>query len=142
MNNFIIGLSSLFTFFLSYKFYYYSKRKVYEYIMEKVKEELDSRMKEEDEMFKPFQKNSSAILKFSQGGKTHSIYVPYDRRKSSTMLRKKFFLIKDGEKIEINQKPGIPYLVSAGTLGGEKIIVEDSEGNTVKIFGKEEIPNF
>lgn len=130
------------TCFITYKLYYYGKEKFYQYIMEKVNEELNNRMKNEEELFKPFHKNSSAILKISQGGKTHSVYVPYDRRKSTSMLRKKVYLLKEGEKIDITQKPGIPYLVSAEMLGGETIIIEDSEGNEIRSFLKNEIPNY
>jgi hypothetical protein len=135
---FTIGAIGLTTSFLAYK---YGKAKIYEYVMSKVKEELDERMKNEEEMFKPYHKNSSAVLKITQGGKTHDIYVPYDRKKSTSMLRKKVYLMKEGEKIELTQKPGIPYLVSAKMLGGEEIIVENSEGEQIYVYSKEEIPN-
>jgi len=132
---------SFFSFLISYKGYYYCKKKINEYIMEKVNEELNKKMENEEEVFKLFHKNSSAVLKITQGGKTHPIYLPYDRRKSTSMLRKKVFLIKGEEKKEISQKPGIPYLVSANMLGGDSINIEDFDGNIIHTYSGEEIPN-
>ena len=57
------------------------------------------------------------------------------------MLRKKVYLIKGEEKIELTQKPGIPYLICASDLGGSSIIVEDLDGNVTNTFGENEIPN-
>jgi hypothetical protein len=142
MNWIVTVGTGVLTIFASYKIYNYGKEKFYKYIMEKVREELDDRMKNEEEMFRPFHKNSSAILNISQGGKTHSVYLPYDRRKSTSMLRKKVYLLKGNEKIDISQKPGIPYVVSASMLGGEFIIIEDPEGNIIKQYSKDEIPNY
>lgn len=125
-----------------YQGYKYGKRYFESYVMKKVMEELDRRLKEEEneEMFKPMHKNS-AMLKIRHGGKSHSIYVPYDRKKSTRMLRKKVFLIRDGKRVNITQKPGIKYLVSAKDLGGELIIIEDLDGNVVHEYKGEEIPN-
>ena len=127
-----------------YKGYHYGKYKLYEYVVQKVNEKLDEKLKQEEseELFKPLHKNSSAVIKVKHGGKTNSIYVPYDRRKSTYMLGKKVFLIKDEEKIDISQKPGIPYLICASELGGENIIVEDLSGNFIKSYLKDEIPRY
>lgn len=123
------------------------------YIMKKVMDELnkrldDSNKNEEDISFKPTHSNS-AIIRVSHGGKKETIYVPYDRRKSTSMLRKRVYLISYvGEtndiekKEEITQKPGVPYLVSASHLGGSKIVVETPEGDLLKEFNKEEIPGY
>ena len=126
---------------ITYFLYNYGKRYVSEHIMGKVQEELDRRLKEDEEKehFKPT-KGKSAIIKVSHMGKTHSVYLPYDRRKSSQMMRRKVFLIKEGEKTDISQKPGIPYLVSAQDLGGDLIQVEDLEGNVLNTFPRDKIP--
>lgn len=126
-----------------YKGYYYGKRKLEGYIVKRVMDDLDRRMKqeEEEELFKPIHSNSAQI-KVKTGGKTHSIYVPYNRRKSTSMLRKRVYLIKDSEKVDISQKPGIPYLVCAGDLGGESIIIENLDGDIVREYSEEQIPNF
>lgn len=145
MNNLSICISLLgmsITGIIVYKGYYYGKRKLQEYVMSKVLDELNNRMEKQDqeEMFKPIHTNSAAV-KVTTSGKTHSIYVPYNRKRTTAMLRKKVYLMKDGEKIEIAQKPGIPYLVCAADLGGSEIIVEDLDGNAVHSFAENEIPN-
>lgn len=123
--------------------YEYGKRRFAQYVMGRVSEELNKRMEkeEEQELFKPVHKNS-AVIKVTQGGKTHSVYVPYDRRKSTAMLRKKVYLIKDNEKVELSQKPGVPFMVTPSQLGGQAIIFEDMEGNVLKTFTEDEIPVF
>ena len=123
--------------------YVYGKNKFYKYVMGKVNEELDRRMEidKNEELFKPVHKNSAVIM-VNQAGKTHSVYVPYDRKKSTSMIRKKVYLIKDEEKLDISQKPGVPYLINAGQLGGTEIIVEDMSGDIIKRYSKDEIPNY
>ena len=142
MNNIIlIGTVGTLISLVIYKGYYYGKKELYRYVMKKVNEELDNRMENEEELFKPMHKNS-ALIKVTHAGKSHSIYVPYDRRKSTTMLTKKVYLIKNEEKIDISQKPGIPYLVSASQLGGTSIIIEDLYGEIVKTYSENEVPIF
>ena len=142
MNNLGIYGLSLVGCLILYKGYYYGRSKIEEYVVKRVMEELDKRMKEEEEQehFKPVHLNS-AVIKVNSGGKSHSVYVPYDRKKSTPMLRKKVYLIKGEEKIDISQKPGIPYIVSAQDLGGESIIVENLDGQVVFKFEKDQIPN-
>lgn len=129
--------------YLGYVGYQYMEGKFYEYVMGRVKDELDKRMKKEDhdQVFTPFEK--SATIRFSSGGKIFSIYVPHDRSKSASMLRKKVFLIKkNNEKVDISQKPGIPYLISADHLGGDQILVENLSGEIIKSFEASEIPGY
>ena len=129
--------------YLGYVGYRYGENKFYEYVMSRVKDELDKRMKKEDEeeMFRPSDK--SAVIRVSSGGKSHSIFVPYDRSKSSSMLRKKVFLVQEnGDRFDISQKPGVPYLVSADHLGGKQIVVENLSGETVKCFESNDIPGY
>ena len=121
--------------------YYYGKRKLYDHIIEKVNEKLDNDINNEN-MFKPLHKNSSAVIEVKHNGKTHSVYIPYDRRKSVSMLRKRVFLLKDDQKEDMTQKPGVPYLVSAKDLGGDSIIVEDLSGEFLKSYTEDEIPGF
>jgi hypothetical protein len=143
MSNYFYYLSIPIAGYIGYLSYGWGKRRFYEYVMSKVNEELDRRLKKEDaeELFKP-QATKSAIIKVSHGGKTHDVYVPYDRSKSTSMLRKKVFLLKEDKKIELSQKPGIPYLVSAEQMGGSFIIIEDLSGNIVRTFTESEIPGY
>ena len=125
---------------LGYYGYKYAKYRFYQYVFEKVNEELDRRMQKEND-FVPMRKTTSAILNVSHGGKSHSVYVPYNRNTGRKMMKHNVFLWKNGEKIDITQKPGIPYLVSAADLGGEKIIVENKEGEEINIYTGKKIPD-
>ena len=127
--------------FGAYHGYYYAKAKLYDHIIEKVNEKLKNDLEEED-LFKPLHQTSSAMINVKHNGKTHSVYIPYNRRKSTSMLRKKVFLLKGENKEEITQKPGVPYVVCAKDLGGQSIIVEDLEGNFLKSYLEDEIPNY
>lgn len=135
-------IASLISIPIIYQTYRYGKRKLEEYIVRRVMEDLDRRMKREDEeeMFKPIHSNSAQI-KVTHGGKSHKIYLPYNRRKSTSMLRKRVYLIKNGEKLDISQKPGIPYLICAEDLGGESIVIENLDGDVVHTYSKDEVPN-
>ena len=130
--------------YIGYQSYNYSRRYLTGYVMERVKEELDKRMEREDEQehFKPLERSLSAKIKVIHAGKTDHIFVPYDRRKSLNMLTMKVYLIKNGEKIEITQKAGIPYLICAKDMGGEEIIAENIDASYVKRFDKEERPMY
>ena len=139
MNYFLIPLAAYGT----YVAYGYGKRQFYSYMMGQVNEELDKRLKKEEgeDAFHPM-RGKSAVIRVQHGGKFHDIYVPYDRNKSSSMLRKKVFLICDGQKIDLTQKPGIPYLVSAEHLGGTSIIIEDLSGDVIRTFDLEQVPGY
>ena len=82
----------------------------------------------------------SAFIVYSRCGKDYMINVPYKRELVTQMSKCKVFLSKNNEMINITQQPGIPYLVSAKMLGGDKIIMNC--GETVKEFLNDEIPSF
>jgi hypothetical protein len=140
MNYFYLGLPIVG--YLGYKGCRYVEAEFYSYVLGRVKDELDKRMQKEDEedMFSVGEK--SATIRVISGGKRYVIFVPYDRSKSSSMLRKKVFLLKGNSKVDISQKPGIPYLVSANQLGGESISVENLSGEVISTFTEFEIPGF
>jgi hypothetical protein len=144
MNNYLVFFSIPLIGYVGYKGYEYGKSRFYEYVFAKVSEELDRRLQKEDEeeLFKPNAKSKSAIIKFSHGGKTHDVYIPYDRSKSTSMLRKRIFLIREDKKIELVQKPGIPYLVSADQMGGTQIIVENLSGEIIRTYSESEVPGY
>ena len=116
--------------------YHYGKQYVVSKITEQVMSELDS--VNQDESFKVVGK--TAHVKFDHLGKTHSIFIPYDRKISTSMLRKKVYLIKGDHKIDISQKPGIPYTVCAKDLGGTSIVVENLNGEIIHTYPEDQIP--
>lgn len=82
---------------------------------------------------------TAAKLTYFHKNKEHVLYIPYDKK----LLRKVGYTVyheMDGKKVDITQEPGIPYLVTAGSLGGGEIkVYKDEEvsasfkdGETVK----------
>ena len=124
-----------------YYMYYYGIDKVKNYIIESVLEYLKDK-NNHDISFKQFGKSESAVILFEYGGKQSKVHIPYNRRKLVSMVSKKVFLIyHDGERIEITHKPGVPYLISAHEMGGEKIVVE-KEGKVILTYESDETPKY
>lgn len=121
--------------------YSYLKKKIAAHIFNQVHQKFGEIQDNEDEMFKSLERSQSALISFTHGGKKHFISVPYDRRKGRTMTRKKVYLVKDGEKIEITHKQGIPYLLSAEEMGGSSILVI-KDNKLVKEYSSETRPNY
>ena len=85
-----------------------------------------------------------AMISHQYGGKNYQVCVPYDATKVRQALRKEVFLIVDNpdgqqKRINITQKPGIPYLFSAEYLGGNKIIVTKDD-QIIAEFQEDQIP--
>lgn len=132
---------------------YYGKSYLERYIANKVIDQLKSKQDNEGIVFQALERTNSAVILYKHGGKEHRVCVPYDRSKSTAMLRKQVFLINssnnnndidkkiDINRIEITHKPGIPYLLSAKQMGGTKIIViKDNE--TIKEYLDDDIPGY
>lgn len=121
----------------------YVKGKILDYAYDQVMQKINQKTKEDQEEanFKVVSRSKSAVLSITHLGKQHNIYVPYHRNISTKMLRRKYILIKDGARIDITQKPGVPYLVSAEDMGGQEILIEDREGNVVCSCSGNEIPS-
>ena len=131
---------------VSYYGYYYVKKRLDNYVVEQVMKKLNEITEEDEVTFKPLQKSQSALILFSHGGKQHQVCIPYDRTKSRNMLRKKVYLVRNEDKTgltktEITHKPGVPYLLSAQDMGGDKIVVE-KDNNILIEYDKDEIPNY
>ena len=111
-------------------------------IMDEVNKILAAKQDEDGVLFKPMARTNSAVIHYKHGGKEHKVCVPYDRSKSRPMLRKDVFLINDDDsRIEITHKPGVPYLLSAGDMGGSKIIVI-KDNKIIKEYEKTDVPNY
>ncbi len=82
----------------------------------------------------------SACITYTRMGLTYTVYVPFEKRKVAKLSGIRVYLHKgNGEVVDITQQPGIPYLVTALMLGGDKIRVV-GENNTV-FFGPDEMVN-
>lgn len=81
----------------------------------------------------------SASIVYSRFGNNYIINVPYARELVPRMVQIKAMLIKSDKQIDVTQQPGIPYLITAAMLGGDKIIL--SRGDDHLEFGPNEIPD-
>lgn len=89
--------------------------------------------------FKINSNNTSATITFEYYGKSYQIHVPYDKNLIRKMTGSKVILIDEsGNKIDITQKPGIPYLVTPKQLGGTSIHIE--KGENIKEINSDDIP--
>lgn len=82
-----------------------------------------------------------AVLCYTRLNKEYKLYVPYNRMKSlSSDITA--LLVKNGKEINITQQPGIPYLVSANDLGGEKIILTNNITGSSFDYFDDKIPMY
>lgn len=72
--------------------------------------------------------DESASVVYERLGKQYILLVPYNRSRVVSMSQFKVELIRDGKQaVDITQQPGIPYMVSAKELGGNKIVITNEE---------------
>jgi hypothetical protein len=89
----------------------------------------------------------SASIVYKRQGNEYILNVPYNRKIRAKMSSFDIFLVKKGTSdeefyININQQPGLPYLVSANDLGGDRIeIKQKTDGQLIKVYLDNEIPN-
>jgi len=126
---------------ISYYTYSYMKYKIGQYVADQVVKKINEISNSEEIKFKQFQGHPSAIVIFDHGGKSYNLCIPFDQAKAKHMRRRNVYLIKDGEKIEITHKPGVPYLITAKEMGGEKIIVV-KDGIILKGYSSDEVPKY
>lgn len=85
----------------------------------------------------------SASIMYEYIGKPYIVTVPYNKKHVIRMSDYKVELIyEDGKILPITQQAGVPYLVSAKSLGGKYIKVTDFESESAKIYNEDEIPGY
>jgi hypothetical protein len=126
---------------VGYFTYSFAKNKISQYVAEQVIKKVNEISNSEEVKFKQFQKHPSAIVIFDHGGKSHNLCIPFDQSKAKHMRRRDVYLIRGTEKIEITHKPGVPYLISAKDMGGDKIVVE-KDGIILKEYIVSELPKY
>ena len=71
------------------------------------------------EIFQIGDNKKYATITFSHSGIEYQVHLPYDRTFARKSLGCQVFLVyEDGRSEEITQKPGIPYCLKAGEMGG------------------------
>ena len=72
--------------------------------------------------------NNSIIMKYDYMGNNNHLVLPYNRKKVSNMINYTASLhLPNGKHIDITQKAGIPYIVSAHDLEGNYIRIINTE---------------
>lgn len=72
----------------------------------------------------------TATITFDHLGQAHQIVVPFNRRLATAMHNYEVYIIKDDEKINITNFPGIPYNVTGNDLGADKVIINNIDDGT------------
>jgi hypothetical protein len=87
--------------------------------------------------------NKIATLSYQYVGQTYNIQVPYDIGKIISMGQFKVELLQlDNTYRDITQQPGIPYLVSAKSLGGISIRFLNCENLKTHNYNDDQIPGY
>ena len=72
--------------------------------------------------------NGSAQVSYCRYGRSYHVNLPYRPELVRLMARTRVYLLRDGQRVDITQQPGIPYLVTARMLGGDGfVIVRDQQ---------------
>lgn len=81
----------------------------------------------------------SASIIYNYRGRRYILFFPFHPEEIMKSIGFQFFLIKKGKKIDITQQKGIPYLITANQLGGEKIELR-KDNELIKEYLSDEIP--
>lgn len=84
----------------------------------------------------------SAIITYDYNGNSYDINIPFNRKYVLPMSDLKVKLILNGKEIDITQQPGIPYLLSAGELGGDKLLIINTASGSTKYYESNECPGY
>lgn len=87
--------------------------------------------------------NDKATIQYNYRGISHDLYLPFDKNHAISMIEFKVELLKrDGIVIDITQQPGIPYLVTAASLGGYDIRITNEDNKKVHNYGDKIQPGY
>jgi len=80
---------------------------------------------------------TSATITYTRLGKQYLVIVPYNSRGIVSCSGIQVFLVKNGQKIDITQQPGVEYTVTAQQMGGAEVVTQ-RHGQVVRTFGPDE----
>ncbi len=87
--------------------------------------------------------NNSIIMKYDYMGNNNHLVLPYNRTKISNMINYTATLhLANGVHIDITQKAGIPYMVSAHDLEGNYIRIINTETGIYRDYIGKFIPMY
>jgi hypothetical protein len=85
---------------------------------------------------------NSLTISYSYIGNTYQVTIPYNKRYSVKMAPLIAELLTEGQTKIITQQAGIPYLVSSEEMGGQAIIITNSETGDVLVYKEGMKPGF
>lgn len=71
---------------------------------------------------------------YTYNNRNYQIHLPFEKERIIPMLENEVFAECKGEKINITQQAGIPYMITPAHLGCEKILVENTDSGETTVF--------
>jgi len=85
---------------------------------------------------------NSLTVSYSYLGSTYQVTIPYNKRYSVKMAPLIAELLTEGQTKIVTQQAGIPYLVSPEEMGGQAIIITNSETGDILVYKEGMKPGF
>ena len=84
-------------------------------------------------------KDNFAVLTYQRRGRDYKVYIPYQRKLIPPMGSTTVYLTTAGDKINITQQPGVPYLLTANEMGGSQFLLVDENSEHLYVDGDKHI---
>jgi len=78
--------------------------------------------------------SNSLTISYSYIGNAYQVTIPYNKRYSVKMTPLIAELLTEGKTRNITQQAGVPYLISPEEMGGQAIIITNSETGDVLVY--------
>jgi hypothetical protein len=79
-------------------------------------------------------------IHFLYNDEMQTVFVPYDEADKFKYTQKRVFMIKQGEKTEITQMAGVPYLITANDFEADTISVYSVDEGEEQVFDRDTFP--
>jgi hypothetical protein len=87
--------------------------------------------------------DTSVSVFYERLGKRYPVFIPFNRSFVASMVEFKADLMRDHhEPLDITQQPGLPYLVSAHSLGGHSIRITNNSSGKMFEYKGNTIPGY
>lgn len=124
--------------------WYTAKRAQVKLVMNLINQLRDVNTSKSDIVFSIYDTNVTACINYERLGSMYRISIPYNRQYASRMMQFDVHLLDNQGTIisNITQQPGIPYLVTAASLGGSSIRIVNQETGIIHDYSQDTIPSY